>query len=107
MRRTAELGPHARNAAVIEAAARSQKVGLDAYPYNAGSTNLRADLITDEYRIMITWSRPHPEVTGRDLSDIAAEWGVDLAEAARASIRPAPSTSRWTRQTCAACCRSR
>jgi N-acyl-D-amino-acid deacylase len=68
---------------VIEAASRKQAVGLDAYPYAAGSTNLRADLITDEYRIMITWSRPHPEATGRDLKDIAAEWRVDLAEAAR------------------------
>ena len=56
-----------------------QPVALDAYPYAAGSTNLRADLVTDEYRIMITWSRPHPETTGRDLADIAAEWGVDLA----------------------------
>jgi N-acyl-D-amino-acid deacylase len=68
---------------VIEAAAKRQPVGLDAYPYNAGSTNLRADLITDEFRIMITWSRPHPEATGRDLKDVAAEWGVDLHEAAR------------------------
>jgi N-acyl-D-amino-acid deacylase len=68
---------------VIEAAAKRQPVGLDAYPYSAGSTNLRADLITDEYRIMITWSRPHPEMTGRDLIDIAKEWGVDMREAAR------------------------
>jgi N-acyl-D-amino-acid deacylase len=68
---------------VIEAAAKRQPVGLDAYPYSAGSTNLRADLVTDEFRIMITWSRPHPEATGRDLKDIAAEWGVDLHEAAR------------------------
>jgi len=67
----------------IEAAARRQPVGLDAYPYAAGSTNLRADLVTDEFRIMITWSRPHPEMMGRDLSDIAKAWGVDLAEAAR------------------------
>ena len=68
---------------VIAEAAKRQPVGLDAYPYNAGSTNLRPDLITDEYRIMITWSRPHPEMTGRDLKDIAAEWDVDLDEAAR------------------------
>ena len=68
---------------VIEAAATRQPVALDAYPYNAGSTNLRADLVTDEFRIMITWSRPHPEATGRDLKDIAAGWGVDLHEAAR------------------------
>lgn len=68
---------------VIEAAAKRQPVGLDAYPYTAGSTNLRADLVTDQYRIMITWSRPHPEMTGRDLIEIAAEWGVDINEAAR------------------------
>lgn len=68
---------------VIEAAAKRQPVGLDAYPYTAGSTNLRADLVTDEFRIMITWSHPHPEATGRDLKDIAAEWGVDIHEAAK------------------------
>jgi N-acyl-D-amino-acid deacylase len=68
---------------VIEAAAKRQPVGLDAYPYTAGSTNLRADLVTDEIRIMITWSRPHPEAAGRDLKDIAAEWGVDIHEAAK------------------------
>jgi len=68
---------------VIEAAAKRQPVGLDAYPYAAGSTNLRADLVTDEFRIMITWSRAHPEATGRDLKDIAAGWGVDLHDAAR------------------------
>jgi N-acyl-D-amino-acid deacylase len=68
---------------VIEAASRKQKVAVDCYPYTAGSTNLRADLVSDDYRIMIAWSRAFPEMTGRDLSDVAAEWGVDLAEAAR------------------------
>ncbi len=68
---------------VIEAASRRQKVALDCYPYSAGSTNLRADLVTDQFRIMITWSRSYPQMTGRDLADVAAEWGVDLHEAAR------------------------
>ena len=68
---------------VIEAASKKQPVAVDCYPYTAGSTNLRADLITDQYRIMIAWSRPYPQATGRDLSDIAAEWGVDIHEAAR------------------------
>jgi N-acyl-D-amino-acid deacylase len=68
---------------MIAEAARRQAVALDCYPYTAGSTNLRADLVTDEYRIMIAWSRPHPEVAGRDLSDIAKDWGVGLQEAAR------------------------
>lgn len=67
----------------LEAAAVAQAVNLDVYPYTAGSTNLRADLVTTDYRIMIAWSRPHPEMNGRDLSDIATGWGVDLHEAAR------------------------
>jgi N-acyl-D-amino-acid deacylase len=66
----------------LEAAAREQPVNFDVYPYDAGSTNLRADLISSDYRIMISWSRPHPEVNGRDLKDIAAEWGCTLLEAA-------------------------
>jgi N-acyl-D-amino-acid deacylase len=73
---------------VIEEAARHQTVNLDAYPYTAGSTNLRADLVTDRFRIMIAWSTPHPEATGRNLADIAKEWGVDLHEAAR-RLQPA------------------
>ncbi len=68
---------------VIEAAARRQPVALDAYPYAAGSTVLHPDYATDECRIMVTWSRPHPEAAGRDLAEIAEGWGVDLAEAAR------------------------
>ena len=67
----------------LEAAAAGQPVNLDVYPYAAGSTNLRADLVTTDYRIMIAWSRPHPEMNGRDLSAIASDWGVDLHEAAR------------------------
>jgi N-acyl-D-amino-acid deacylase len=67
----------------LEAAASAQPVNLDVYPYSAGSTNLRADLVSAEYRIMITWSRPHPEMNGRDLGAIAAEWRCDLKEAAR------------------------
>jgi len=67
----------------IVEAARDQPVNVDVYPYSAGSTNLRADLVTSDYRIMITWSRAHPEARGRDLADIAAEWSVSLDEAAR------------------------
>ena len=68
---------------VIAEAAKHQPIALDAYPYTAGSTNLRLDQVNADIRIMIAWSRPHPETTGRDLADVAAEWGVDLHEAAR------------------------
>ena len=37
---------------------------------------------------MITWSKPHPEQAGRDLADIARDWGVDVLEAA-ARLQPA------------------
>ena len=72
----------------IEAASHSQPVALDVYPYVAGSTNLRMDLLTTEFRIMIAWSTPHPEMGGRDLADIAAEWGVDIHAAAE-RLQPA------------------
>lgn len=67
----------------LESAAKRQPVNLDVYPYTAGSTNLRADLVTGDYPIRISWSKPHPEMTGRELSSIAVEWNCDLQEAAR------------------------
>ena len=66
----------------LEDAARRQPVNLDVYPYAAGSTNLRQDLVTPDYPIRISWSKPHPEMTGRMLVDIAAEWSCSLHEAA-------------------------
>ncbi len=67
----------------IAASQRDQKIGLDAYPYIAGSTVLDPDWVDTRIRTMITGSTPHPEMTGRDLSDIAAEWGVSEQDAAR------------------------
>lgn len=67
----------------IAAAREKQPVGLDAYPYTAGSTVLEPDWIDERIRTMITTSVPHPEMTGRDLSDIAAEWGLSQKDAAR------------------------
>lgn len=72
----------------IEAAACDHQINFDVYPYAAGSTNLRMDLITDTYPIMIAWSVPHPEMTGRYLSDIAEEWGMSL-DAAAERMQPA------------------
>lgn len=72
----------------IEAAACDHQINFDVYPYSAGSTNLRADLMTDTYPIMISWSEPHPEMAGRYIVDIAAEWGLDIHEAT-ARLQPA------------------
>ena len=65
----------------IEAARAEQLVGLDAYPYVAGSTVLRADLIDGVIDVVVTSSVPHPEMAARHLSDIAAEWGCTQQEA--------------------------
>lgn len=60
-----------------------QCVSLDCYPYTAGSTMIRTDRGMLEGRVLIASSTPHPECTGRDLDDIAKEWGVAKEEAAR------------------------
>ena len=66
-------------ARVMGAAARP--VRLDAYPYTAGSTVLRKDRLAVSSRVIVTRSVPHPEVAGRDLDDIAAQWGVSPQDA--------------------------
>lgn len=62
---------------LIESLARHQEVGMDVYPYVAGSTVLREDLVDGVIDVLVSWSTPHPEMTGRTLASIAAEWGVD------------------------------
>jgi N-acyl-D-amino-acid deacylase len=67
---------------LIEQLAREQEIGMDVYPYTAGSTVLREDLVDGIIDILITGSEPHPEMGGRYLAAIAAEWGVSQQEAA-------------------------
>ena len=67
-------------ARIDEARAR-QPVGLDAYPYVAGSTVLRADLVDGVIDVVVTSSVPHPEMAARHLRDIAAEWNCTQQEA--------------------------
>ena len=81
--RQANFGRSVQTLAHIRQAMQCQCVALDCYPYTAGSTMIRTDQGMLDGRVLIASSVPHPECTGRDLSDIAAEWGVDRAEAAR------------------------
>jgi N-acyl-D-amino-acid deacylase len=67
----------------IREAMKHQCIGLDCYPYNAGSTMIRTDRGMLEGRVLIASSAPHPECAGRDLDDIAREWNVAKDEAAR------------------------
>lgn len=68
---------------LVDTLALRQPVAMDVYPYVAGSTVLREDLVDGVIDVMLTWSDPHPELGGRLLSDIAAEWGVRQQAACR------------------------
>ncbi|MFP6759118.1 MAG: D-aminoacylase [Alphaproteobacteria bacterium] len=61
----------------IAAARSDQKIALDVYPYVAGSTVLDAGRTMNASRVIVTWSKSYPAMAGRDVSDIAAEWGCD------------------------------
>ncbi len=63
--------------AIITEAMQSQEISLDAYPYIAGSTMLKKDRALLSSKTIITWCKPFPEYTGRDLDDIAKEQGQD------------------------------
>lgn len=66
----------------------SQPLGCDCYPYAAGSSTLDLRQVDERVEIMITWCEPHPEMAGRTLAQIAADWGVEQIEAAR-RLQPA------------------
>jgi N-acyl-D-glutamate deacylase/N-acyl-D-amino-acid deacylase len=74
--------------ASLEKAAEDHPVGCDCYPYAASSSTLDLKQVTDAFRITITWSTPHPDQSGRDLKDIAADWQLSLLDAAR-KLQPA------------------
>jgi len=66
----------------------SQSIGLDCYPYCASSTILTADRAALATRTLVTWSTPHPEFAGMELSAVANKMGLSEAEAAT-KLRPA------------------
>ena len=84
----ANHGRSVETLALIDKLRAEQRLGLDLYPYVAGSSVLLAELTRDAARVLITWSRAMPEAAGRDLADIAAEMGVDQIEAS-ARLQPA------------------
>lgn len=68
---------------LIDALAARQPVAMDVYPYLAGSTVLREDLVDGVIDVLVTWSDPHPEQAGRLLAAVAADWGVEQLAALR------------------------
>lgn len=89
--KTVGIRNHGRSAetlALIERKMREQALCLDCYPYIASSTVLRDDRLAQSTRIIITWSKPHPEFSGVDLDEVARRLGVTQAEAVQ-QIKPA------------------
>lgn len=83
------VGPrnHGRSTETLAAVQRAVEAGIDVafdvYPYFASSTVMRPETLRDDVRVLVTWSVPHPEMQGRDLADVAAEWAMTRVEAAR------------------------
>jgi N-acyl-D-amino-acid deacylase len=74
--------------AALERATSATDVGCDVYPYSASSSLLDLKQVTSDFDIVITWSDPHPDVSGRLLADIAREWNMPLLDTAR-RLQPA------------------
>ncbi len=79
----AQWGRSLQTLALIERLSQRQPLGLDVYPYLAGSTVLREDLADGLTPIRLTWSEAHPELAGQWLADIAHTWGCAEPEAVR------------------------
>lgn len=74
--------------AMISQAMQCQCVALDCYPYTAGSTMLHNDPVRLQGKVLIAHSEAQPQMAGRELHDIAREWGCDVMEAVR-RLQPA------------------
>ncbi len=68
--------------ALIDSLGQDQPVAFDVYPYPAGSTVMMPERLRQDVPVQITWSVPHPEQAGRDLDDVAREWGMTRKAAA-------------------------
>jgi N-acyl-D-amino-acid deacylase len=84
----ANHGKTARTIPMIEEARKHQRIALDVYPYVASSTVLNAERLAAATKVLITWSKAIPTAQGRDLAELAAEHGLDIAAMA-AKLQPA------------------
>ena len=66
--------------ALIADRMKSQRIGLDCYPYCASSTILSADRAAIASKVLVTWSKPHPELSGIALDEIEQKMGRSRAD---------------------------
>jgi N-acyl-D-amino-acid deacylase len=85
---TPNHGRSAETLPLIEQAMRAQRIGLDCYPYCASSTILTASRIGVASRVLVTWSKPHPEFAGLELAEISRQMNLPV-EATIDKLRPA------------------
>lgn len=71
---------------LIEQRMREQAIGLDCYPYCASSTILSEGRAAIASRVLVTWSKPHPECAGMELSEAAKRLHLHRAEAVAALL---------------------
>jgi N-acyl-D-amino-acid deacylase len=83
---TPNHGRSAETLPLIEKAMRSQKVGLDCYPYCASSTILSFGRTRAASKTLVTWSKPHPELAGMDLEEISRKLGLPVEETVEALL---------------------
>src|SRR3989440_4218122 len=71
-------GRSAETLPIIEKAMRSQKIGLDCYPYCASSTILSVSRVGPASKVLVTWSKPHPEFSGMELTEISRQMNLSV-----------------------------
>ncbi|MCH2293273.1 MAG: D-aminoacylase [SAR324 cluster bacterium] len=72
----------------IEEMRQKHPIGIDVYPYVAGSTMLASGRAMNAQKILVTWSRPHPEAAGKELDEVAKDMNLDR-ESAIEKLSPA------------------
>ena len=75
------FGRSAETLEIIKRIRKELRVDLDVYPYVAGSTVLQKWRLGEARRVIITWSVPEPDAGGRDLNEVAEDWGCSIEDA--------------------------
>jgi N-acyl-D-amino-acid deacylase len=82
----ANFGRSTETLAYLDEVARRQPVSFDVYPYTAGASMLSEGLHAASARTIVTWSGPYPQAAGRDLVDVAREFGLSERDALNALL---------------------
>lgn len=77
---TANHGRSRETLPLIERRMREQAVALDCYPYCASSTILSLSRTRVAAKVLVTWSKPHPEFAGMELSEVARKMNLDVPQ---------------------------